>query len=763
MKAWLARLGRVAAVLRPLRGGIARAGRIAAALVVVAALGVLGGGAVIGYYALRLPLPDSAVAVPRQASFTLVAADGAPMGGFGAVKGEVLRLDELPAHLVRAVLAIEDRRFWEHHGVDVYGIARAAWANLRAGMVTEGASTVTQQLARTLYLSQKRTYERKLQEVLIAVWLERRMTKERILESYLNSIYFGAGAWGVDGAARRYFGKSARDLDLAESAMLAGLIRAPSTYSPVRDAAVARRRAGVVLDAMVAAGWLDPAAAEAARNRPLRLARDAAAPSGWRHFADWAGGEAAGLLNPAMPPSVVQTTLDPDLQAAAERVVRQWIEREGRRSRVEQAALVAMTPEGTVLAMVGGVDYDASQFNRAVQSRRQAGSLFKLFVYAAALQGGYAPDSVLIDQPVRVGAWAPENYDNFYRGPVDLRTAFAQSINSVAVQLASAVGWGRVAEVARSMGITSPLPPVPALSLGAADVSLLEMTAAYAAVAADRQRVRPRGLHRIVAGDRVIELRPAAAPPPSWNRAQLLDLLAAVMREGTGTGSALARPSAGKTGTSQDYRDAWFVGFTADVVVGVWVGNDDNSPMEGITGAKLPAQIWHDFMVAADSLKRDPRRRRDLDLPPAAARLEVQQYASLDPQMAATAPMPTVTLPPSAAAAEVAGMARPAEGELRGVPVVLDTGTLSIDGQMVRLHGVAGSGRFVEQMQRFIAGREVRCTPVAGGRYRCEVGGRDLSRVVIYNGGARSTVDAPAPYGEAEREARVARRGLWGG
>lgn len=734
--------------------------RLLLALLATVAAGTVTLAAVLAHYAVTLPLPNHMPALAPHASMVLRASDGSPLGAAGAVKGEALRVSDLPPHLLRAVMAVEDRRFYDHAGIDLVGILRAGWANLRAGGIAEGASTITQQLARTMFLSPQRTYRRKLQEMMIAVWIEQRMGKDEILARYLNAIYFGAGAWGIDGAARRYFGKSARELDLAESAILAGLIRAPSYYSPVRDMNAARQRAARVLDAMVEEGWLTPEQARAAKDAPVRLAREPAVTPGARYFADWVGGEAAGMLNPSMPPVVVETTLEPELQRLAEKVVRDSIAKAGPRSAASQAALVAMAPDGAVLAMVGGTDYDASQFNRAVQARRQAGSLFKLFVYVAALQNGRHPDDLMMDQPVRVGAWEPRNYDDFYRGPVTLRDAFAHSVNSVAVQLASEVGWGRVAEVARAMGVESSLPPVPALSLGAADVTLLEMTAAYAAVAADAQRVRPYGVRRMLAGERVVEMSPVRQRPPNWDRRGILDLLTSVMREGTAAGQALSRPSAGKTGTSQEHRDAWFVGFTADVIVGVWVGNDDNSPMDGVTGSRLPAQIWHDFMAGADRImlvRRDRKDRPDLDLP-ATAEIAAPQYAALGG--------PDLTVPPGGPDMEPAGILRvePRQASaLRGRPVVLDTATLVVDGRVVRLDGVVGNDRYVEQMQRFIAGRVVDCRPAAVGRHHCEIDGHDLARVVIYNGGAAASGDAAAALTQAERRARSARRGLWGG
>ena len=393
------------------------------------------------------------------------------------------------------MLAIEDRRFRSHLGVDLRGIGRALVANLTAGGVREGGSTITQQLARLLYLSQERTLRRKLQEAMLAVWLELRLGKDEILERYLNGVYFGAGAYGVEGAARRYFRKPARELSLSEAAMLAGLIQAPSDYAPTRDLTVAQERASVVLGAMVDAGVLAQEAADAARASPAVPVVEPEAVPGRAYFADWAAGEAGELLGPLSADYAVRTTLDLELQALAERVIASASGgRRARTKRVSQAALVALGADGAVLAMVGGRDYRESQFNRATQARRQPGSLFKLFVYLAAFETGLTPDTVLMDEPVQVGDWQPENHSGRHMGPVELRTAFALSLNSIAVKLIQEVGPERVIEVARRLGITSPLEPNPSLALGTSGTTLLEITRAYAAVATGRLDITPYGI-----------------------------------------------------------------------------------------------------------------------------------------------------------------------------------------------------------------------------------------------------------------------------
>lgn len=679
-------------------------------------VGGLGGGLALagGLAWLALTLPVDEPAPPPQPSLLLADTEGRVFAVRGAFRGVHVGLEELPGELVEAVIAIEDRRFREHFGLDLRGVARAAVANLLAGGVRQGGSTITQQLARLTYLSPERTFRRKIQEAMLALWLERRLSKDEILERYLNAVYFGAGAFGVQGAAQRYFGKPAKELTLAEAAMLAGLIRAPSQLAPTRDLAGARERAAVVLRAMVETGVLDEARAAAARAAPATLAVDPEAAPGTNYFADWAAGEAGRLLGPVAAEYTVRTTLDPELQAIAERVVADRLAAEGPRKRIGQAALVALARDGAVLAMVGGRDYLTSQFNRAVQAQRQPGSLFKLFVYLAAFDAGLTPETVVLDRPVRIGDWQPENHEGRYHGAVTLREAFARSLNSVAVQLVERVGPPRVLELAQTLGITSPLAPNPSLALGTSGVSLLEITGAYAAVAAGQPSLRPYAVQAVARGDQAFYTRPPLAAPPApppWPRDAIMDVLLATVRQGTGRAAAIERPSAGKTGTTQEYRDAWYVGLTADAVVGVWVGNDDNGPTRKVTGGDVPALIWRDFMRAADAAKAAP--------------------------------------PPEARS-------------LRGVPEVVDTGTLRIGREVVRLVGVQGlRGRYAEAMAAYIAGREVVCEPAGPGAHRCTLGRHDLSQAVVHNGGGRAAPNAPSYLREAEAKARARRLGLW--
>ena len=532
---------------------------------------------------------------------TLLGADGREIAVLGS-RSDAVPVSELPAVLIQAVTAIEDRRFYRHRGVDIVGIVRAAIVNLFAGRIKQGGSTITQQLAKTLFLQPERTLRRKFQELLLALWLEERLAKDAILGLYLNRVYFGAGSWGVEAAARRYFGKSARDVGLAEAAMLAGLLKAPSRYAPSANPTAAAGRAAVVLSAMVEAGFIGAAEAAAARHGEVRVAAPASS-RGSRYFADWVLDRVPGYVGDVGRDLVVVTTLDAGIQRAAERVVAAALDGEGRTREASQAALVAMSPEGAVRAMVGGRSYRDSPFNRAIGAHRQPGSAFKLFVYLAGLEAGFTPEQVFVDEPVDVAGWRPRNYSGEYAGPVSLREAFARSINTVAVQVAERAGRERVIDVAARLGLTTPLANHPSLALGALELRLIELTGAYAAVANGGRAVLPYAISEIRdgAGVRIYHRGgggPGRALAPE-TVADITDMLRAATTSGTGRAAALDRPVAGKTGTSQDFRDAWFIGFSADLVAGLWFGNDDGRPMRGVTGGGLPARTWRDFMAAA--------------------------------------------------------------------------------------------------------------------------------------------------------------------
>jgi penicillin-binding protein 1A len=578
-------------------------GRIARLFLLAGLWGFIIGLAALGYFALTLPDTRELTAAQRKPSMTLVAADGSLMATYGDLFGEALQLQELPNYVPQAVIATEDRRFYRHFGVDVVGLLRAAWTDLRARHVVQGGSTITQQLAKNLFLTPNRTFERKIQEMMLALWLEHKFTKQQILEIYLNRVYLGAGTYGVDAAAHRYFDKSARDLTLYEAAVIAGLLKAPSRFSPANDKELAGQRATQVLANMVDAGFITPAQAQAAQQQKSPLGKAGTVHSGSRYFADWVADQVMSFSGTQDRDLVVTTTLDPRMQAAAEDAIDTTLDRDGEKAEVGQGALVAMSPDGGVRAMVGGGDYVGSQFNRATQALRQPGSSFKPFVYLAALEHGLRPSDHFNDQPIRIGKWEPRNYENKYRGDVSVADAIALSINTVAVQVLERAGVDNVIATARRLGITTDMTHDASLALGTSEISLLELTSAYAAFASGGIGAWPYGIVEIRdAHGGVIYRRDGSGPgrviAPEM-AATMNQLLTGVMTYGTGKAARLDRPAAGKTGTTQDSRDALFVGYTADLVCGVWFGNDDNSPMNHVTGGTLPARAWHSFMVAA--------------------------------------------------------------------------------------------------------------------------------------------------------------------
>ncbi|MCG8693309.1 MAG: PBP1A family penicillin-binding protein [Minwuiales bacterium] len=563
---------------------------------------------VIGYYAYDLPDVSGVGQVDRAPSVTLMSTDGAVIANFGDLYGQAVQLDDLPDHMIDAVLATEDRRFYSHFGIDVIGLVRAMWANYRSGRIVQGGSTITQQLAKNLFLTPERTIKRKVQELLLALYLESRFTKDQILSLYLNRVYLGAGAYGVEAASLRYFNRPAAEVTLQQAALLAGLLKAPSRYAPTNDLAAAQRRATQVLANMADAGMLSATKAAAAQNDPAGLARTAPKARSVRYFADWALEEVNAFLGHINRDVIVKTTLDPGLQRLGERVLSTALATDGKTVQASQGALIALSPDGAVKAMVGGRDYRQSQFNRATQARRQPGSAFKPFVYLAGLEAGLRPDDVMVDRPVDVGGWRPRNYSQRHIGPVSLQDALARSINTVAVQVSEQAGRGRVIDTAHRLGIVSQLRSHPSIALGTSEVSLIELTAAYAHFANGGRGVFPYAVVEIRDRTGAVLYKRAGSglgrviEPASVH--EMNRMLAAVMDTGTGKTARLDRPAAGKTGTSQDFRDAWFVGYTPDLVAGVWVGNDDGSPMKRVTGGGLPAQVWRGFML--DALKGRP-------------------------------------------------------------------------------------------------------------------------------------------------------------
>ncbi len=544
----------------------------------------------IAWLAVTAPLSRSLQPIAPP-SITLLASDGSPIARKGAIVAQPVRLSELPSHVPQAFIAVEDRSFRSHIGISIRGIGRAAWRNTVGGGVSQGGSTLTQQLAKNAFLNDRRTFGRKLQEMMIAFWLEAWLTKDEILERYLSNVYFGDNMYGLRAASRHYFSREPEELTLGQGAMLAGLVKAPSRLAPTKNLTAARTRARLVLGTMADAGFISNAKARSQPAVRLKVRRERTMPTG-TYFADWVMPAARDQAGAVYERQEIQTTLDPRLQRLA-------IQATGRGSIAgAQIALVAMRPDGRVVAMVGGRDYKASSFNRVTQARRQPGSTFKLFVYLAALRAGMTPDTLVEDKPVTIDGWSPVNNDKRYRGQITLRQAFALSSNVAAARLADQVGRKAVIQAARDLGVTSPLVEHPSLALGTSGTTLLELTSAYAAVAGNAMPVRAYGLPKA----------PQGLIASIWNRPKrldrseremLLDLLAATVERGTGRGARLAVQGFGKTGTTQNARDALFVGFAGDLVVGVWVGRDDNKPLPGLAGGGAPARVWRDFMSRA--------------------------------------------------------------------------------------------------------------------------------------------------------------------
>jgi len=559
-----------------------------------------------------LPL-DNPMGDPDRPSFVLEAANGAPLGRVGPLKLADSPLQDFPPALTKAVVSIEDHRFYQHFGVDPLGIIRAAHRNAEAGGIEEGGSTITQQLVKMRYVGRDRTYQRKLREALTSLWLEFHLSKDEILTRYLNSVYMGGGAFGMVAAARLYFDKSLRDLTLPEAAMLAGLIKAPTQFNPLTHPDAAQARAAAVLDAMVDNGALDARAANAAKATPAVAKAPPQLTPARSWFTDWVGTQAAVATGAQARSMHVRTTLMPELQRLAQDTLNQALATRGRHLGVSQGALVAMRPDGAVLAMVGGRDYDASQFNRAVDALRQPGSAFKLFVYLTALRNGFSPEDSIDASGIDIKGWEPENYGSARYGHLSLDEAFAKSVNTAAVRLAMEVGLNNVIATARDLGINTPLKPMPSLALGAFGVNLLELTGAFASVRSDRLHLKPWGIAATgpaggPAGDGQMQAAqpPAPTQPLGPSQQPMIELLRGVVEHGTGRGASIDGFAAGKTGTSQDYHDAWFMGFTDSLVVGVWVGNDDNSSMKRVTGGSLPATIWKQFVTKATPLLGAP-------------------------------------------------------------------------------------------------------------------------------------------------------------
>ncbi len=558
-------------------------------------------GAVVAFYALQLPPIGALMDETRRPGITLLARDGSLLATGGEFYATPRAVRELPPHVWQAVVAIEDRRFFSHFGIDPIGLARAVMVNLTEGRSAQGGSTLTQQVAKNVFLTNEKSLKRKVQEALLALWLERRYSKDQILGIYLNRVYLGGGAWGIDAASQRYFGKPATQLSLYEAAAIAGLLRAPTRLTPIRDPAATAGRAQVVLEAMVRANFIPEAAATAAIASGAPMLGQIAAPRPGRHFADWVM-EELGNIVPIDRDLVVQTTLDPALQRQTEAKLAAMLAQEGGERKIGEGAAVILDPDGAIRAMVGGRDYRRSQFNRAL-APRQPGSSFKPFVFLAALEAGWTAESRVEDAPVRIGTWTPENYDRRFRGAVSLSQALAESLNIPTVRLAQDVGIKRVISVAHRLGIRAKLPANLAVALGAGEVNLLDLTGAYATLANGGKAAWPYGILAIRdrAGALLWQGEPLgdALVAPALAES-MRDMLRGVITHGTGKAAGVVGPGAvGKSGTTSDYRDAWFVGWDSAQarVAGVWLGNDDNSPMARVTGGDVPAKLWAWLML----------------------------------------------------------------------------------------------------------------------------------------------------------------------
>ncbi len=593
-------------------GGLLGAVRFLAYWCVV--LGIWGGmaiGALVLYYGAQMPSATTWNIPARPPNVKIISTDGTAIANRGTTGGEALALEQMSPYIPQAVIAIEDRRFYSHFGIDPLGLARAMVTNIATGRMVQGGSTLTQQLAKNLFLSPERTLERKVQEVLLSFWLEHKYTKDEILAMYLNRVFFGSNAYGVEAASRRYFNKSARDVNLGEAAMLAGLLKAPSRLSPARDPEAAEERAQVVLGAMRDAGFVTEREITTAMSQPPTRAKSYW--SGAEHYAaDLVMDQVPTLIGDITEDLVVETTIDLDLEKKAEDAIAAVLDAEGAKLNASQAALVSIDGTGAIRALVGGRDYAESQFDRASRAKRQPGSAFKPFVYATALEMGRSPLSIRNDAPVRIGKWTPENYDQKYRGEVTLSTALANSLNTIAAQLVMEVGPDNVIKLAHRLGIESEMQSNASIALGTSEVSLVELTSAYAPFMNGGYKATPHIIRRISTVEGRVLYENTYDNPPRVLQPEIVammnGMMTRVITEGTGKNAKIPGwEAAGKSGTTQSFRDALFVGYTSNLTTGVWFGNDDGKSMKKVTGGGLPAKAWSRFMIAAhDGLSPSP-------------------------------------------------------------------------------------------------------------------------------------------------------------
>lgn len=556
------------------------------------------------YWISELPSTETVFVYQPGNDITVVDDKGRMIARRGLTQGASIPVGQLPAYVGNAFIAIEDRRFRSHFGIDPIGLIRAAFVDATHGEYVQGGSTLTQQLAKNLFLTPDRTFRRKIEEAILAVLLETRYSKDQILSFYLNRVYFGAGVYGIEAASERYFNKPAQQLTLPEAAVLAGIVKAPSRYNPQNSPQAALARSSVVLAAMEESQFIDRAGRIKAEKARPKFAHSLATP-GAGYFVDYVISQVPGLVQSPKERLIVETTLDLDLQRNAENAVIGGLTRDGRKLNASEAALVSVSEDGAVRALVGGTSYDESEFDRAVDAKRQPGSAFKPFVYLAALEHGHRPTDEVEDGPVAIGNWHPGNYEGEYEGLITLARALAHSSNSAAVQLTNEVGPGEVASIAHRLGVAAQLNPVPSLALGTSEVTPLELTEAYVPFANGGYHTTPYAITRVrTANGRTLYQHDGGDPVRVMtpeNDAFMTQMMRGTIKDGTGTSAALAGYDvAGKTGTSQDYRDAWFVGFTADYVTGVWVGNDNGSPMKKATGGGLPSRIFKTYMQQAE-------------------------------------------------------------------------------------------------------------------------------------------------------------------
>ncbi len=549
---------------------------------------------------------------PNGQMIRIRAADGTVIQTLGPSFGRWIPISETPKEMKDAMVAVEDRRFYMHPGVDPIGITRSFWVRLQRGYWAQGGSTITQQLARNIYLNNNRDFGRKLREIILAMALETKFSKDQILELYLNKVYFGGGAFGVDSASRKFFDHGAEELDLAESAIIAGLVKAPSRYSPTADAQAAIGRAGVVIEVMQDAGMIT--AEQAAKVKPAKVKLASQKPQdSVRYFTDWALPQLDGLIDETEKPIDVWTTIDLGMQRAATAAIVSYAPRGG------QGALVSMDRDGAVRAMVGGTDYASSNYNRAVTAVRQPGSSWKVFVYLAALEAGFRPEDKVIDRPVTINGWSPKNSGGTYAGEITLRTAFAYSKNTVAAMIGQEVGTSSIANMARRFGITTPISTGPAMVLGSSETRVIEMTRAFASVAARGRAVTPYGITKVATIDGEVIYRHKAKGGAQlvepYVAAGVTDLMQSAVAAGTGRAAQIGRPVAGKTGTTSSNKDGWFLGFSSGLTTGVWFGRDDARAVGNLQGGTAPAKAWAAYMRIATAKRPVENFATDVTFP----------------------------------------------------------------------------------------------------------------------------------------------------